>query len=121
MYHGSNKAEDQKLTKASVMSQVGTWSYEVVTEDGKTFCRICVHLRKSAEQFSPQQSSALANRTPSVSMQQTCQDKAITLAELSTSAQTCKDESRNRSAQSQFLMTRSGRQVRCSSHLKDFV
>ena len=88
MYHGSNKAEDQKLPKASVTSQVCTWSYEVVTEAGKTFCRSCVHLRNSAEQFSPQQSSTLANRVPSLSMQQTGQDKAITPAELSTSAQT---------------------------------
>ena len=31
MYHESNKTKDQKLLKASVRSQVGTRSYEVVT------------------------------------------------------------------------------------------
>ena len=49
MYHGSNKTKDQELLKASVRSQVGTRSYEVVTEDGKTFCRNRVHLRKSTK------------------------------------------------------------------------
>ena len=44
MYHGSNKTKDQELLKASVRSQVGTRSYEVVTEDGKTFRRNRVYL-----------------------------------------------------------------------------
>ena len=66
MYHGSSKTKDQELVKASVRCQVGTRSYEVVTEDGKTFRRNWVHLRKSTEQFSPQQSSSQANGAFSV-------------------------------------------------------
>ena len=49
MYHGSSKTKDQELLKASVRSQVGTRSYEVVTKDGKTFRRNRVHLRKSTK------------------------------------------------------------------------
>ena len=82
MYHGSNKTKDQELLKASVRSQVGTRSYEVVTEDGKTFRRNRVHLRKSTEQFSPKQSSSIANGAFSVPMQQKSGNKAITPAEL---------------------------------------
>ena len=40
MYHGSNKTKDQELLKASVRSQVGTRSCEVVTKDGKRFAEI---------------------------------------------------------------------------------
>ena len=49
MYHESSKTKDQELLKALVRSQVGTRSYEVVTEDGKTFGRNRVHLRKSTK------------------------------------------------------------------------
>ena len=81
MYHGSNKTTDQELLRASVRSQVGTRSYEVVTEDGKTVRRYRVHLRKSTDQFSPEQSSTLPNGAFSVPMQQKSRDKAITPAE----------------------------------------
>ena len=130
MYHGSSKTKDQELLKASVRSQVGTRSYEVVTEDGKTFRRNRVHLRKSTEQFSPLQSSSLANGAFSVPMQQKSGDKAITPAEptaCSSPAQTSRDDPlpldpiSNSSAQSPFITTRSGRQVKRPSHLKDFV
>ena len=130
MYHGSSKTKDQELLKASVRSQVGTRCYEVVTEDGKTFRRNRVHLRKSTEQFCPQQSSSLANGAFSVPMQQKSGNKAITPAEptaCSSPAQTSRDDPlpfdpiSNSSAQSLCITTRSGRPVKCPSHLKDFV
>ena len=130
MYHGSSKTKDQELLKASVRSQVGTPSYEVVTEDGKTFRRNRVHLRKSTEQFSPQQSSSLASGAFSVPMQQKSGDKAITPAEptaCSSPARTSRDDPlpldpiSNSSAQLPFITTRSGRQVKRPSHFKDFV
>ena len=132
MYHGSNKTKDQGLLKASVRSQVGTRSYDVVTEDGRKsmFRRNRAHLRKSTEQFSPQQSSSLANGACCVPMQQKSGNKAITPAKptaCSSPAQTSRDGPlsldpiSSSSAQSQFVTTRSGRQVKRPSHLKDFV
>ena len=130
MYHGSNKTKDQELLKASVRSPVSTWSYEVVTKHGKTFRRNRVHLRKSTEQFSPKQSSSIANGAFSVPMQQKSGNKAITPAEptaCSSPAQTSRDDPlpldpiSNSSAQSPCITTRSGRPVKCPSHLKDFV
>ena len=130
MYCGSNKTKDQELPKASVRSQVDTRSYEVFTEDGKTFRRNRVHLRKSREQLSPQQSSSLANGAFSVPVQQKSGNKAIAPAEptdCSSPAQTFRDGPlplnpiSSCSAQSQFMTTRSDRQVKRPSHLKDFV
>ena len=130
MYHGSNKTKDQELLKASVRSQVGTRSYKVVTEDGKTFRRNQVHLRKSTEQFSPQQSSSLANGAFSVPIQQKSSNKTTTPAEptaCSSPAQTSGDGPlpldpiSSSSAQSQVMTTRLGRQVKRPGHLKDFV
>ena len=124
MYHGSNKTKDQELLKASVRSQVGTRSYEVVPENEKTFRRNRVHVRKSTEQFSPQQSSPLANGAFSVPMQQKSSNKAITPAEptaCSSPVQTSRDDPlpldpiSKSSAQSQFITTRSGRQALATS------
>ena len=53
MYHGSKKTKDQELLKASLRSQVSTWSYEVVPEDGKSLCRNRVHLRSLQSSFPP--------------------------------------------------------------------
>lgn len=53
MYHGSKKTKDQELLKASLRSQVSTWSYEVLPEDGKSLCRNRVHLRSLQSSFPP--------------------------------------------------------------------
>jgi len=53
MYHRSKKTKDQELLKASLRSQVSTWSYEVVPEDGKSLCRNRVHLRSVQSSFPP--------------------------------------------------------------------
>ena len=95
----------------------------------KRSTEIVVHLRKSTKQFCPQQSSSLANGVFSVPMQQKSGNKAITPAEptaCSSPAQTSRDDPlpldplSNSSAQSPCITTRSGRQVKRPSHLKDF-
>jgi len=53
----SFKQED--LVKAEVKAKVGVRSYEAATEEGKTFRRNRVHLRKSKEVFNPRPSTAI--------------------------------------------------------------
>ena len=53
MYRGPSKTKDQELLKAAVNSKVGSRSNNVVTEDGRKFRRIRVHLRKSQEEYQP--------------------------------------------------------------------
>ena len=88
------------------------------------------HNGGATELFSPQQSSSLANGACCVPMQQKSGNKAITPAKptaCSSPAQTSRDGPlsldpiSSSSAQSQFVTTRSGRQVKRPSHLKDFV